>query len=379
MSTEILLEVGTNEVEFLEFFLGDQSYGINVAKVRQLLKFEQSQITTLPCVQPSVLGSLLHLERHLLVVDLNMLLNDTPSQSTGARIVIVTDFNDAITGFVVDGVSKIYRLSWEEYLPLSNALQRHNPRVTGVVVIEKREVLILDFEQIIEEIRGLDPWDHPLSTDEEKETLAIPPSTQTAAAPTSAPANVSPEIAAATAAWRKPSQADPSPGQGAAQGNAAPASAAPPAGDGGAEAAPAETGRGAVNILFAEDSKLFRLSMLDGLRARGFTQVQSFENGSQLLDFLRQQHRQAQEEGTPLRDRVQLIMTDIEMPIMDGLTLCKAVKEIESELPIVVLSSLITDQMRLKCESVGANAAISKKNLPELMKTLDRLVEETVS
>ena len=55
----ILLETGTNEVEIIEFYLGGQSFGINVAKVKQIVQFEAKLLTEIPETHPAVLGTFL--------------------------------------------------------------------------------------------------------------------------------------------------------------------------------------------------------------------------------------------------------------------------------------------------------------------------------
>ena len=61
------------------------------------------------------------------------------------------------------------------------------------------------------------------------------------------------------------------------------------------------------------------------------------------------------------------------MPKMDGLTLCRKLKtdyDME-DLPVIMFSSLINEQMRHKCDSVGANASITKPQIAGLVKMID--------
>ena len=82
----------------------------------------------------------------------------------------------------------------------------------------------------------------------------------------------------------------------------------------------------------------------------------------------------AKAEGGKLRDEVALIVSDIEMPRMDGLTLCRRIKqdELSSNVPVVLFSSLINDQMARKCRSVGADDFVAKPELAKLIRILDR-------
>ena len=56
MDTKILLENGTNELEVLEFLLDGNSYGINVAKIREIIPYQN--VTPVPNAHPSIEGFL---------------------------------------------------------------------------------------------------------------------------------------------------------------------------------------------------------------------------------------------------------------------------------------------------------------------------------
>lgn len=302
MAHDILLETGTNEVEFLEFYLKEQSFGVNVAKVKQLIRFESEAITNLPEAYPSVIGTLHHLNRNIPIVDLSLHLKREHDHDNDHQIIIITDFNNALTGFIVDGVNKIHRITWDQLQPVSQALEALNPKITGVVIVEDRETLILDFEYILDDINpseAIHHIDNPLSEEEKDEA-------------------------------RRNKRALPL-------------------------------------IAFAEDSSLFRQGLLQGLSNAGYTRVVAFENGKDLFDRYR-----GLEADSP--ELPHLLLTDIEMPQLDGLTLCKKFKSRFPQIPVVVLSSLITEQMSLKCEMVGADANLSKKSLTRLLEVIDRLV-----
>lgn len=312
MAHDILLETGTNEVEFLEFYLNGQSFGVNVAKVKQLIRYEEDKLTRLPGTYDSVIGSLLHAGKNLPIVDLSKHLKRTPQDDVEHRIIIITDFNNAVTGFLVDGVNKIHRITWDRLQPVSSALEIHNPRITGVVLIEGQEVLVLDFEYILDDInpdRALRNLENPFD--------AVSDATGT---------EQNPDAPQPERPLRRRSQA---------------------------------------KVLFADDSKLFRDCMMDNLRAAGFTSLTVFENGEELWNHITSLET--------VDDQVHLVLSDIEMPRMDGLTLCRKLKEKWPGLPVLMLSSLITEQMSIKCEGVGADANLSKKNLELLLTTMDRL------
>lgn len=127
------------------------------------------------------------------------------------------------------------------------------------------------------------------------------------------------------------------------------------------------------NIIVAEDSPLLRKMLEETLTRAGYHQLQFFHNGKQAWDYLEnlvQQHREKAFE------QVQLLITDIEMPQMDGLHLTKRIKEhqVLKKLPVVIFSSLISDDLRHKGETIGANAQVTKPEIGYLVETIDELV-----
>lgn len=125
-------------------------------------------------------------------------------------------------------------------------------------------------------------------------------------------------------------------------------------------------------IVVAEDSPLLRKLISDTLSEAGCKSMEFFENGKDALDYL----ENIANSGTDLKQKVNLVITDIEMPMMDGLALTKQLKEhpILSELPVVIFSSLITDDLRHKGQTVGANAQVSKPEIGELIEIIDTLL-----
>ena len=131
--------------------------------------------------------------------------------------------------------------------------------------------------------------------------------------------------------------------------------------------------RSDVKLVLADDSALIRRLLKDTLTKAGFKNLRIFDDGKQALDFLKEL---AEEKGESFNKYAQILITDIEMPQMDGLTLTRKIKEdvLLNKLPVVIFSSLITDELRHKGESVGANAQLSKPEISELVDTIDRLL-----
>lgn len=140
--------------------------------------------------------------------------------------------------------------------------------------------------------------------------------------------------------------------------------------------------RGKMHLVYAEDSRIIRKMMLNTLKEHGYTNVKSFEHGGLAYEYLIEQKEAANAVGETLADRVNCVITDIEMPRMDGLTLCRNLKEAasEKEIPsVVVYSSLVNEEMAKKCQSVGADAQISKPHGHEIVDVIDQLCFERAS
>ena len=78
------------------------------------------------------------------------------------------------------------------------------------------------------------------------------------------------------------------------------------------------------------------------------------------------------------RENVDLILLDVEMPIMDGHRLTKLVKEDDTlkKIPLIIFSSLVNDEMRRKGEALGADAQLTKPEIGQLVDTIDQLIDK---
>ena len=301
--SNILLEAGTNELEIVEFHLDELEpdgvtpykgfYGVNVAKVLEIIRLPK--VTELPEVgDKSVLGAF-NLRSHIIpLVDLSLWLGKVRSSPASEAKVIVTEFNNVTTAFMVSGVNRIHRISWEEVEPPNTYVSNLTSNtITGVVKLEGRIIFLLDLERIVQALNpGL-----ALRLDE-----AID--------------------------WKS---------------------------------------GGRYRALVADDSTVIR-EMLKDLLQRANFEVEAFTNGRDAWLKLEEIRRKSEEEGRPIENYLQCIVSDIEMPQMDGHSLCKRIKEdnILKRLPVVLFSSLITDKLRHKGDSVGADDQISKPEVTHL-------------
>jgi len=167
--TNILLEAGTNELEIVEFYIDEPSassftskapeatglyrgyYGVNVAKVLEIIRLPK--VTGMPEVShPSVLGAF-NLRNHIIpLVDLSVWLDKVREPSESPKV-IVTEFNNVTTSFLVSGVTRIHRMSWEAVEPPNRYVSKMSgDSITGVVKLEDRIVFLLDLEKIVADL-----------------------------------------------------------------------------------------------------------------------------------------------------------------------------------------------------------------------------------
>lgn len=298
MDTKILLENGTNELEVLEFGLAGNAYGINVAKIKEIIPYQT--VTPVPNSHPSIEGIFMPRDTMITAIDLKNCLQRGTASDSG--LFIITNFNKLDIAFHVDDVRGIHRVSWNNIIkPGATVSTTEESISTGIVKLDDRLIIILDFEKIVTDIN--------------------------------------PETGL------KISEID-------------------------------ELGHRSdsnVSILIAEDSILLNRMIVDSLKKAGYHHLIHTCDGQEAWDFI----QQFKEEGT-LNENVQCIITDIEMPIMDGHRLTKLVKEDRAtkEIPVVIFSSLINEEMRRKGEALGADAQLTKPEIGKLVDVIDDLVSK---
>ena len=83
----------------------------------------------------------------------------------------------------------------------------------------------------------------------------------------------------------------------------------------------------------------------------------------------------AVEKNGNIKDNVGVIVSDIEMPKMDGHRLLKLVRSDSrfNDVPFILFSSLISDEMRRKGERLGASGQIAKPEINQVIELLDNL------
>ena len=301
--TNILLEAGTNELEIVEFHLDENSpeglykgyYGVNVAKVLEIIRMPK--VTEMPEVRhKSVMGAFNLRSSIIPLVDLSIWLGKQRADTSEEPKVIVTEFNNVNTAFLVSGVNRIHRISWEEVeAPNAYVSAMTNNSITGVVKMDGRIIFLLDLERIVSDLNpqlGL-RLDDNINWGEEHHYRA----------------------------------------------------------------------------LIADDSTVIREMIKDLLRKAGF-EVEAATNGKEAWDRLVELKNKAEQSQRPIGDYVQIVISDIEMPQMDGHNFCRRIKEdpVLKQLPVILFSSLITDKLRHKGDSVGADDQIAKPEITQVAK-----------
>ena len=264
MDTNILLESGTNELEVLEFTLGNNHYGINVAKIREILSYQP--VTPVPNSHPSIEGIFMPRDTMISVVNLKRCLG-MPDDAKTEGLFIITNFNKLNIAFHVDAVLGIHRVSWEAIIKPETGLKMSDMDDMG-----------------------------------QRERCESP-------------------------------------------------------------------------ILIAEDSPLLSRLITDCLKKAGYTNLIVTMNGQEAWDKL-----QEFEKAGNVREKVHCIITDIEMPLMDGHRLTKLVKTNDNmkKIPLIIFSSLVNEEMRIKGEQLGADAQLTKPEIGSLVSAIDDLIDKSM-
>ena len=149
MDTNILLENGTNELEVLEFTLGNHSYGINVAKITEIITYQP--VTPVPNAHPSIEGIFMPRDTMITAIDLKNCLQRGDSEPGG--LFIITNFNKLDIAFHVDSVLGIHRVSWTDIIKPDVTVNTVETGIsTGIVKLNEKLIIILDFEKIVTDI-----------------------------------------------------------------------------------------------------------------------------------------------------------------------------------------------------------------------------------
>jgi two-component system chemotaxis response regulator CheV len=298
----ILLEVGTNELEIVEFSLKndtkDYMFGINVAKVKEVLKITSKDITPLP-ESKNIEGIIRIRDTVIPVINLKKVFGiHSTSQETNKLYLLYCYFNTISVGFIIDNIIGIKKVNWNHIETGGNIVAEHDNKLVGIIKLPDKLIQLLDYEQIVSDIA-------PEIVQKKLETVY-----------TLSPNNIK-EL----------------------------------------------TNK---KILFAEDSSLIR-NLLSSFCSKYNLNATIVNNGKELISAY----------NTIKPD---IIITDIEMPLVDGLTAIKIIREKEKEAThkaiIIVFSSMYSVENERKAKTVGINAFVPKPDLKKLIDTIKELINK---
>lgn len=318
-SSTILTESGTNELEIIEFHLVKQMpdgskktcyYGINVAKVREVIQVPET--TDYPNAQPHMIGVFSSRDVLTPLVDLAGWLGVPTNSELERKFVIVTDFNNMTNGFLIDSISRIHRISWNDVESPSQFLEAgEQDCVVAVVRKDGNLIMILDFEKIIADINpelSMEKYDVTLDKSVDLNQRMV-------------------------------------------------------------------TKRNAKTIMVVDDSAFIRSMIQDTLSSAGYNII-ACKDGGEAHEKLMNLIEVAKEENLPVSELIDGVVTDVEMPRMDGMHLVKRLRDSEAyaNMPIVMFSSLMSEDNRAKALALGANDTITKPEIGRMVTLMDKYI-----
>lgn len=291
-------EGDSNEIRLMEFIVAGQHFGINVAKVREIIRYKEYPITPMPNANPFVEGVFKPRDKVMTVINLAAYMGLPPSDDEEHDILIVTTINKVNSAFHVHKVQAI------QGVPLS-AVEKPDATIyggeeglaTGIANHDGRLITIVDFEKIIIDISptaGFQVGDLSRLGQRKKST--------------------------------KP-------------------------------------------IMIVEDSPILERLLMESLDVAGYENISCFQNGREAWEAL----QKIKESGKSVEEQVCCVISDIEMPQMDGHRLLQNIREDAAlrKLPVIFFSSLITEEMRQKGAQIGATAQLEKPEIMDLVHIID--------
>ena len=290
--------VGQNRLELLLFRLaGNQLYGINVFKVKEVLQCPK--LTLLPRLNPVVRG-VAHIRGGTLpIIDLNKATGGPGLNDLSTAFVIITEYNYRVQGYLVRSVERIVNMNWSDIHPPPRGTGRDH-YLTAVTRVDEQMVEIIDVEKILAEV---------VPTVETITAGVIDQQTHTEAH--------------------------------------------------------------ARRVLIVDDSSVARKQVARCLQEVG-VEVISLNDGQQAFDYL----RKMAEQGDKVTDELLMMVSDIEMPEMDGYTLTAEVRNDPrlAGLHILLHTSLSGVFNQAMVKKVGADDFLAKFKPDELaQRVIDRL------
>ena len=293
----------TSTLQLMEFTMAGDSFGINVAKVTEIMRC--MPITPMTLSHPCIDGVFKPRGKLITVINLPRYMALRENEDPSGDMLMITNFDNINAAFLVHTVEDMHRINWSNVeRPSSIVYGNQDSVITGTTKIGDKIITILDFEKVLYDIN--------------------------------------PETGLQIAEVHRMGER-------------------------------AEVGK---PVVVVEDSVFLKRMLIESLEAAGYTNITSFDNGQDAWDYLSKCRDECRANITPIEKKVSILITDIEMPRMDGHHLTKLVKsdEILAKVPVLVFSSLIDDAQKQQGEKLGVSAHLSKPQIGKLVSTMDEWI-----
>ena len=295
--------IETSGLQLMEFTIAGDAFGINVAKVVEIMR--RRPITTMTKSHPCIEGIFKPREKLISVINLPRYMELQENDDLDQDMFILTNFDNVSAAFHVHTVEGMHYINWSDVVKPSGIIYGGKDSIlTGTTKIGEKIISIIDFEKVLFDIN--------------------------------------PETGLQLAEVR----------------------------------VMGDRKRSEKPVVCVEDSVFLRKMLLQALEIAGYTNIASFENGQEAWEYLEAIRNECLANITPVEKKVAIIITDIEMPRMDGHHLTRLVKsdEVLRSIPVIVFSSLIDEAQKMRGESFGVDAHLSKPQIGSLVSTIDNWI-----
>jgi len=302
-STEAKSSEETSVLELMEFTIAGDSFGINVAKVTEIMR--RCPITLMTKSHPNIEGVFKPRGTIITVIDLPGYLAMPESENPDKDMFMLTNFESVNAAFHVHTVEAMHRIKWSDVeRPSAIIYGGMDSVITGTTKIGDKMITIIDFEKVLFDINP----ETGLQLSEVK-------------------------IMGSRERSEKP-------------------------------------------IVIVEDSVFLMKMIMQALELAGFHNITSFDNGQDAWEYLEKCRSECISYSMAIDEKVTILITDIEMPRMDGHHLTKLVKgdDILKKIPVLVFSSLIDEAQKNQGEKCGVDAHLSKPQIGNLISTIDEWI-----
>ena len=287
----------------MEFTMAGSSFGINVAKVTEIMR--RCHITPMTHSHHCIDGVFKPRDKIITIINLPKYMQLPESENPDQDMFMITNFDNVNAAFLVHSVEAMHQIKWSDVeRPSAIIYGGEDSVITGTTKIGDRMVTIIDFEKVLYDINP----ETGLQLSEVR-------------------------IMGVRERSEKP-------------------------------------------IVIVEDSVFLMKMILQAIEMAGFTNITSFDNGQDAWEYLEGIRDECRSKLIPVEKKLSIIITDIEMPRMDGHHLTKLVKsdDILRKVPVLVFSSLIDEAQKSQGESLGVNAHLSKPQIGNLISTIDEWI-----